>query len=100
MSAKTKRTTRVKPDPELVKLADSLLASYKRPEDLIGRPSRQSCALAAVLGLLAVAQEISYMSFLLGFAACVIAAVGAWVSIALRRPLIGIEIERRSPQVS
>jgi predicted MFS family arabinose efflux permease len=57
-------------------------------------------ATAAVLGLLAVAQEISYISFLLGFAACVIAAVGAWVSIALKRPLIGIEIERRSPQVS
>lgn len=57
-------------------------------------------ATAAVLGLLAVAQELSFMSFLLGFAACVIAAVGAWVSIALKRPLIGIEIERRSPQVS
>ena len=31
-----KRTKRVKPDPELVKLADSLLANYKKPEDLIG----------------------------------------------------------------
>src|SRR5471032_330946 len=31
-----KRTKRVKPDPELVKLADSLLANYQKPEDLIG----------------------------------------------------------------
>jgi transposase-like protein len=31
-----KRTKRVKPDPELVKLADSLLVNYKKPEDLIG----------------------------------------------------------------
>jgi hypothetical protein len=31
-----KRTKRAKPDPELVKLADSLLANYKKPEDLIG----------------------------------------------------------------
>lgn len=31
-----KRGDRVKPDPELVKLADSLLANYKKPEDLIG----------------------------------------------------------------
>jgi transposase-like protein len=31
-----KRTKRVKPDPELVKLADSLLANYRKPEDLIG----------------------------------------------------------------
>lgn len=31
-----KRTMRAKPDPELVKLADSLLANYKKPEDLIG----------------------------------------------------------------
>jgi putative transposase len=30
------RTKRAKPDPELVKLADSLLANYKKPEDLIG----------------------------------------------------------------
>ncbi len=29
-----KRTKRVK--PELVKLADSLLANYRKPEDLIG----------------------------------------------------------------
>lgn len=33
---KTKRAKRVKPDPELVKLADSLLTNYKKPEDLIG----------------------------------------------------------------
>lgn len=57
-------------------------------------------ATAAVLGLLAVARELSFMSFLLGFTACVVAAVGAWVSIALKRPLIGIELEQRSPQVS
>ncbi len=31
-----KRTMRAKPDPELVKLADSLLANYKKNEDLIG----------------------------------------------------------------
>lgn len=31
-----KRTKRAKPDPELLKLADSLLANYKKPEDLIG----------------------------------------------------------------
>ncbi len=31
-----KRTKRAKPDPELVKLADSLLANYKKPEGLIG----------------------------------------------------------------
>jgi putative transposase len=32
----SKSTKRAKPDPELLKLADSLLANYKRPEDLIG----------------------------------------------------------------
>ena len=57
-------------------------------------------ATAAVLGLLAVANELSFMSFLLGFAACVIAAVGAWASIALKRPLIGIDVEQRSVPVS
>ena len=31
-----KRNKRTKPDPELLKLADSLLANYKKPEDLIG----------------------------------------------------------------
>ena len=31
-----KRTKRAKPDPELLKLADSLLANYQKPEDLIG----------------------------------------------------------------
>src|SRR5260370_28250456 len=31
-----KGNKRVKPDPELVKLADSLLANYQKPEDLIG----------------------------------------------------------------
>jgi len=31
-----KRNKRAKPDPELVKLADGLLANYKKPEDLIG----------------------------------------------------------------
>ena len=31
-----KRSKRAKPDPELLKLADSLLANYKKPEDLIG----------------------------------------------------------------
>lgn len=31
-----KRNKRAKPDPELLKLADSLLANYKKPEDLIG----------------------------------------------------------------
>lgn len=30
------RNKRAKPDPELVKLADSLLANYTKPEDLIG----------------------------------------------------------------
>jgi putative transposase len=33
---KPKHAKRVKPDPELVKLADSLLTNYKKPEDLIG----------------------------------------------------------------
>ena len=32
----TKRIPKTKPDPELVKLADSLLTNYKKPEDLIG----------------------------------------------------------------
>ena len=32
----TKRTTRTPPDPELLKLADRLLANYRKPEDLIG----------------------------------------------------------------
>jgi putative transposase len=31
-----KGSKRAKPDPDLVKLADSLLANYKKPEDLIG----------------------------------------------------------------
>lgn len=31
-----KRTKRGKPDPELLKLADRLLANYQKPEDLIG----------------------------------------------------------------
>ena len=31
-----KRSKRVTPDPELVKLADALLANYQKPEDLIG----------------------------------------------------------------
>ncbi len=31
-----KRSKRAQPDPELVKLADSLLANYQKPEDLIG----------------------------------------------------------------
>ena len=31
-----KRTKRAKPDPELLKLADGLLANYSKPEDLIG----------------------------------------------------------------
>ena len=30
------RTKRIKPAPELVKLADSLLANYQKPEGLIG----------------------------------------------------------------
>ena len=30
------RTKRAKPDPELIKLADSLLVNYQKPEDLIG----------------------------------------------------------------
>ena len=30
-----KRTKRAKPDPELLKLADSLLANYQKPENLI-----------------------------------------------------------------
>ena len=34
-----KRNKRVKPDPELVKLAHSLLANYQKPEDLIGENS-------------------------------------------------------------
>lgn len=32
----TTRNKRVKPDPELVKLADRLLVNYQKPEDLIG----------------------------------------------------------------
>lgn len=31
-----KRSKRVKPDPEIVKLADALLVNYQKPEDLIG----------------------------------------------------------------
>jgi putative transposase len=31
-----KRNKRAKSDPELLKLADSLLANYQKPEDLIG----------------------------------------------------------------
>lgn len=31
-----KRNKRMKPDPELVRLADSLLANYQKPEDPIG----------------------------------------------------------------
>ena len=31
-----KRTKRTPPDPELLKLADGLLANYQKPEDLIG----------------------------------------------------------------
>jgi putative transposase len=31
-----KRNKRIKPDPELLKLADALLANYQKPEDLIG----------------------------------------------------------------
>jgi len=31
-----KRNKRAKPDPDLLKLADSLLANYKKPDDLIG----------------------------------------------------------------
>jgi len=31
-----KRSKRVKPDPELLKLADALLVNYRKPEDLIG----------------------------------------------------------------
>jgi transposase-like protein len=31
-----KRSKRVKPDPELLKLADALLVNYQKPEDLIG----------------------------------------------------------------
>ena len=31
-----KRNKRVKPDPELLKLADALLVNYQKPEDLIG----------------------------------------------------------------
>lgn len=30
------RSKRTNPDPELLKLADSLLVNYKKPEDLIG----------------------------------------------------------------
>jgi putative transposase len=36
MMTVTKRTKRTKPNAELVKLADSLLVNYKKPEDLIG----------------------------------------------------------------
>jgi putative transposase len=36
MMTVVKRNKRAKPDPELLKLADSLLANYKKPEDLIG----------------------------------------------------------------
>jgi putative transposase len=32
----SKSTKRAKPDPELLKLPESLLANYKKPEDLIG----------------------------------------------------------------
>jgi len=31
-----KRSKRIKPDPELLKLADALLVNYQKPEDLIG----------------------------------------------------------------
>jgi putative transposase len=36
MMTVVKRNKRAKPDPELLKLADSLLANYQKPEDLIG----------------------------------------------------------------
>jgi putative transposase len=36
MMTVVKRNKRAEPDPELLKLADSLLANYKKPEDLIG----------------------------------------------------------------
>jgi putative transposase len=36
MMTVVKRNKRAKPDPELLNLADSLLANYKKPEDLIG----------------------------------------------------------------
>jgi len=36
VTKRTKRTTRTPPDPELLKLADRLLANYRKPEDLIG----------------------------------------------------------------
>jgi putative transposase len=36
MMTVTKRIAKPKPDPELLKLADSLLTHYKKPEDLIG----------------------------------------------------------------
>src|SRR5471030_3210411 len=36
MMTVVKRNKRAKPDPELLKLADGLLANYKKPEDLIG----------------------------------------------------------------
>jgi putative transposase len=36
MMTVVKRNKRAKPDPELLSLADSLLANYKKPEDLIG----------------------------------------------------------------
>jgi hypothetical protein len=51
-----KRNKRAKPDPELVKLADNLLANYQEPEDLIGEnglltsPRRSRC-LASPLSL-------------------------------------------------
>lgn len=35
-----KRVNRAKPDPEWVKLADSLLVNYQKPEDLIGENGR------------------------------------------------------------
>jgi hypothetical protein len=35
MMTVTKRIPRVKPDVELIKLADSLLTNYKKPEDMI-----------------------------------------------------------------
>ena len=44
-----KRKDRPKADPDLVKLADSLIANYKKPEDLIGENGLLKRVLPVVL---------------------------------------------------
>lgn len=51
-------------------------------------------ATATVTGLLLIAGKLSMLSFLLGVLTCFIAAIGGWLSILWKRPLIGIEADK------